>query len=134
MDNMWVFELENKIFSILKYKGELALRSKYPNIYFTNSASNQGSPRFPTVYIHELGGVEIGQDLDNISINAVRETIQIEVTTNTTQREAKEVMATILGICKELRFNINQMPEFRNGNTSYTSIARITRVFGDKEI
>lgn len=61
-------------------------------------------PVFPTIYIHEMPGVEKGQVLDGSSINAVQETLQIDVITNTRQSDAKGILAIVSEAFKKCSF------------------------------
>lgn len=59
MDNSWVFDLETKLLSLIKVKTESILKKKYPDIFYTNTDSPKDViNHFPTVYVHELPGVE----------------------------------------------------------------------------
>lgn len=129
-DNQWVFDLETTIFSIVKAKAMGKLKARYPNINITDSSKSTSKATFPTVYIHELPGVEYGADLGGRDINAVLETIQVDVTTNTNQRDAKIVMSGVAGIFKEMRFESTAMPEFDGSDGTYRSTARFRRVIG----
>lgn len=130
-DNLWVFDLENTIFSYVKTKIMSQLKSKYPDIFVTNADWTTFKAVFPTVYIHELSGIEQGMDINGQSINAVLTSFQIEVVTNTNQRDAKNIIAIVADIFKELRFTITAMPEFSNPEQgTYRSIMRLRRVIG----
>lgn len=129
-DNQWVFDLETTIFSIVKAKAMRKLKARYPNINITDSSKSTSKATFPTVYIHELPGVEYGADLGGRDINAVLETIQVDVTTNTNQRDAKIVMSGVAGVFKEMRFEVTAMPEFDGSGETYRSTARFRRVIG----
>ena len=115
--NQWAYELEKKIFSIVKYRAGEKLKSKYPNIYITDIEKNTSKAIFPTVYMHELPGLEKHPDLEGIMINAVQETIQIDVITNTGQSDANKVM-----------------PEFSGTGDTYRSTARVRRVISHNDI
>ena len=126
----WAFELENKLYSLIKYKATKELIEDFPNITFTSTDKASEVATFPTVYIHELPAMEVGNDLSNETINAVLETIQVDVYTNSTQKDAKDVMMVIASIMKSLRFDIGMMPEFNNGSAYYRTTARFSRVIG----
>lgn len=130
---MWTSEIQSRVFSRVKNKGTKALKASYPNIYFTTSDKVQTNPKFPTIYLHEVGSVEQGQDLDNTSINAVLFTIQIDVTDNESQNRVNEVMGEIVSIMKSMRFSVVTMPEFQNTDSIYRSTARFRRMIGNEE-
>lgn len=133
MDNTWYSTLETRIFSRVKSETEPKLKTKYPTIFYTSSGSNKGTPVFPTVYIHELPGYEVGQDLGGDSINAVMETIQVEVITDTNQLDARRIMAEIVSSIKGMRFHVQTMPSFENGATYFRHICRCRRIIGNEE-
>lgn len=133
MDNTWYSTLETRIFDRIKKETQTKLKTKYPTIFYTSSGQNRGEPVFPTVYIHELSGYEMGQDLAGEDINAVMENIQVEVITNTNQLDAKKIMAEIVDSIKGMRFHVQAMPSFDNGTTYYRQICRCRRVIGNGE-
>ena len=131
---IWVSDLESTIFTMIKAKFPAKLKNKYPNIYFTISNRTDTEPKFPTVYIHEMPGSEQGQDLAGTSINAVLAAYQIDILTNTSQREAKEVMSAVMEIMKGMAFTVISMPEFQNTDEVYGSTARFRRMIGANDI
>lgn len=133
-ENQWAFDLETKIFSVIKSRAEGKIKVKYPNAYVTNISKTTTKATFPTVYIHELPGAEIGADLEGISMNGIRETFQVDVTTNTSQSDAKRVMAIVADEFKQMRFQITAMPEFGDTGDTYRSTARFSRVIGANDI
>lgn len=131
---MWTNEISSIVFTRIKTEATKRLSGKYPDIYFTNSDRAQTEPKFPTVYIHEIGSVEQGQDLENLQINAVMTTFQIDVTDNQSQNRANNVMSCVVEIMKSMRFSVVSMPEFQNTESTYRSIARFRRVIGSGDI
>ena len=88
-------------------------------------------PVFPTIYIHEMPGLERGACLEGTSVNAVQETIQVDVITNTKQSDAKGIMAVLTDAFKQMRFQITAMPEFKNDSEKkFRSVARFRRIIG----
>ena len=67
-------------------------------------------------------------------INAVQETIQIDVITNTGQSDANNVMAIVLEDFKMMWFKITAMPEFCGTGDTYRSTARVRRVISHNDI
>ena len=101
---------------------------------FTNSDRADTVPKFPTVYIHEMPGMETGEDLQGDTINAVWSSFQIEVTTNTKMNDAKEVMNEVVRIMKTMRFQVIATPEFQNTDSTYRRVARFRRMIADDDI
>lgn len=130
----WIYSLENKIFTIIQTRALKALKTDYPNIFFTQDAEpDDTTSHFPTVFIHFLPHAEMGNDLDNQSINAIMSTIQIEVTCSKDQKQngARQVAWAIVDEFKKLRYNVVLTPEIRNtGNDTHQVVARVRRVVG----
>lgn len=127
-------DIEQRVLSRVKNKYPTALKTKYPNTEFTNSNRLATTPKFPTVYIHEIGSQEIESDLDGTHINAIRSAIQIDVTDDKSMSNAKEVMNYVVSAMKEMRYTVNTMPEFDNNPSVYRRVARFQRVIGDADV
>ena len=136
VDNTWAYEIETKVLGIIKSYAIPRLKKLdiFKTTRFTNAVTNEESRLsgtiFPTIYVHELAGVEQGKDLEGQSINAVLETFQIDCITNTKQSDAKQIMRVVADVMKELRFDIVSMPEFKSQDKVYRSTARFRRVIG----
>ena len=126
----WTMDLESTIFSIVKAKARSKLMGKYPNINFTSVEKNTKAAEFPYVYIHLLPMVEQGHDLEGSTINAVLATVQVDVKTNVSQSDAKNVVYEVLNVLKEMRFSIIAMPEFTKDGDIYKSVMRGRRMIG----
>lgn len=135
IDNSWAYLIGKKVYSTVSYKAEQLLKDDYPDIKITDNGKANSNPTFPTVYIHELPGSEIGQTIDGQNINGVMETIQVDVTTNTDPSDARVVMSVVADIFKKMRFKVNQMPELDFGSGEvYRNTARFQRVVGANDI
>lgn len=132
--NQWAYDLEKKIFSIIRLKVMEKLKSKYPNIYVTDIEKNTSKAVFPTVYIHEMPGVEKGYDLEGIAINAVQETFQIDVITNTNQSDASKIISVVSDEFKRMCFHVVAMPEFGGNGETFRSTMRVRRTIGANDI
>lgn len=131
MDNSWVFDLETKILSLIKVKTESTLKKKYSDIFFTNTDSPKDViTHFPTVYVHELPGAEKAKTTEGNSIESVFYTLQIEVTSQKSQKETKYVLSRISEVLKDSGFSISSFPEANNGKMYYRSIMRASRLIG----
>lgn len=126
--------LESQVYTRIKTQFPSKLKEKYKNINFTTENKVDALPRFPTVYIHEMPGMETGADLQGDTINAVWSSFQIEVTTNTKMNEAKEVMDEVVRIMKTMRFQVTSMPEFQNTDSVYRRVARFRRIIGADDV
>ena len=96
----------------------------------TDEGESSGSAVFPTVLIHLLTPTEQGQTLDGQTINALLATFQVDVTTNTSKSDCRKVMATVMNVFKEMRFQGKSLPETSINNKIYHSVARFSRVIG----
>ena len=136
VDNTWAYEIETKVLGLINSYAIPRLKKLdiFKTTRFTNAVTNEESRLsgtiFPTIYVHELAGVEQGKDLDGQSINAVLETFQIDCITNTKQSDAKQIMRVVADVMKELRFEIVSMPEFKSQDKVYRSTARFRPVIG----
>ena len=136
VDNTWAYEIETKVLGLINSYAIPRLKKLdiFKTTSFTNAVTNEESRLsgtiFPTIYVHELVGVEQGKDLEGQSINAVLETFQLDCITNTKQSDAKQIMRVVADVMKELRFEIVSMPEFKSQDKVYRSTARFRRVIG----
>ena len=134
VNNNWFFDIENVVFTNIKVNATKKLKDKFPKINFTASNRTQGSPIYPTVYIHENAGAEKGNDLENKTINAVESNIQIEVITDTSKDDAKKIASVCSGIIKNMSFDITSLPVFEEGSSYYRLIMRCSRIFGNADL
>ena len=129
----WFVTLESKLFTIIKTRLTRNIGSKYPSLFCTTSPVTDADPVFPTVYIHELPGMEMGQDIENTGINAVLETLQIEVTTNNTMKECADVASAVILQLKALHFNIIALPVYSYEGNVIRGIIRARRMIGSDD-
>lgn len=132
MDNMWAYDIEMSVYSIVKAIAKPKLIEKYPKIYFTQKSKSTKTPTFPTVYIHLLSATEEGKTIDGQSINALSVTFQVDVITNKDESEARYVMSVVSEVFKKLRFGIKGFPSLEFGDTN-KSTARFQRIIGANE-
>jgi len=130
MDNMWYREVETKVLTILKYKLEKRLKSKYPSLNVSNQEEVNGYPKFPTVFIQMTSSDEEGADLEGDSINAINAVFYITVSTNTNKSDTNIVIDNCVDIMKSLRFSINKIPEPKKSGDIYYSTMRCKRIVG----
>lgn len=128
--NDWATDLESTVTALVKAKSLPQLQKKYSKIRITDEGENSGSAVFPTVYIHLLSPTEQGQTLDGQTVNALLATFQVDVTTNTSKSDCRKVMATVMNVFKEMRFQGKSLPETSINNKIYHSVARFSRVIG----
>ena len=131
MDEAWFSKVEPYIFTMFKKR----MRNKFSHVSYTTDNSEVTEKKFPCVYFHELEQLETGRDLDNDLVNAIVETIQIQVFSNDAERN-KELMTESVLQMKRMRFNVTSMPIYtsENDHTMYMSVARFRRTIGGGDL
>lgn len=134
IDNTWVFDIQDKIYSRLDAIVQAKLSGKYPDIFITMDDHVPTHPKFPNVYLHFLAPIEIGKDLGGEDINAVYLTAQIEVTVTKAQEMsvANEVSQVVVDCMKDMRFS-STLPEFVNTDSEYRLVSRFVRTIGQAD-
>lgn len=130
----WFHEVESKYRSYFMARLKKALPDYTFN--FPVEELNSTPTKFPTVFFHEVAQSETGNDLENSGINAVMETIEVQVITNDTLSENKDITATTTLLMKQMRFNAVALPTYlKEGENIRRSIARYRRIIGcDDEV
>lgn len=125
--------MESIITTQLSVRVPKLLNNAYPNISFTNEISDK-TPSFPNVHVRELDPSEVGNTLMNQTIRAVRTTMQIDVTTNTSKADAHKVANACVNAMKGLSYSLSMMPVYSKINNVHRYIIRVQRIVanGDK--
>lgn len=125
-DELWWSEIGSRLFTIFKTR----LQKQY-SAKCTMNEKQIIERDFPVVYFHELEQVEMGNDLDNISVNAINETIQIQVYAKNAD-DCRNLTAESVSQMKRLRFNIPAMPIYSQSEDGriFLSVFRARRVIG----
>ena len=124
---MDLLQLESIVTTQLSVRVPKLTNNQYPNMSFTNEISDN-TPSFPNVYIHELEPSEVGNSIPNKTIHAIRDTIQIEVSTNTSKSDARTVSMACVNAMKCLRYSIVGFPVYTKINNIHRFIIRSRRV------
>lgn len=124
---------DSRIFTIFKSKLKSIYGNKYPAISFSDEINNE-EPSYPNVYIAHIGSGERGMALDNSNVNAIQDTIQIQVTSNASKNDAKTVAWGCVDILKELSYTVSGLPLMSIRNSVYTYSITATRVIGQGEL
>lgn len=133
MDNSWFASLEAKIFNIVSYRLKKALGYSDSDIKCTTDGHSGTTAVFPTFYFHELSPFESGQDVENKTLNAITETIEIIVYTKDRQ-QCKTIINQAVVQMKALGFDITMMPVITTDQNVYDGIARFRRLVGSGDI
>lgn len=129
MDNAWFASLEAKIFNIVSYRLKKALGMSDKDIKCTTDGQSSTTAVFPTFYLHELSPMEEGNDIENKTINAVTETIEIIVYTKNRQQCKKIINEAVLQM-KGISFDVTMMPIITTDDNVYSGVARFRRIVG----
>ena len=98
---------------------------------FSTVGSSDTPAVFPFVYFNALPATEQGRDLQGTSVNGALFGFQIDVYSNKTQTEARNVMKEITRIMKTMGFEINSMPSFEDTKDVHRMTARFRRLLTD---
>lgn len=123
----WYSDIEDKVYTIVRTRMKKSLAPL--KIHYSSENENTGNSSFPTFYLHELTPMESGNDLENITVNAVMDTIEI-VVYDTNRDRCKKIMNEAVAQMKALAYNITAMPIPLRSDNVYTSVARFRRIIG----
>ena len=133
MNESWFSKIEPYVLTVFKKR----MREKFPGLAITTDNMEIDERKFPMVHLHELEQVETGNDLTNVTVNAVLSTFQVQVYSKSAA-ENKEIMTEAALQFKKLAFNIISMPIYTSerDKTVFFSVMRCRRVIGsgDKDI
>lgn len=127
-DELWFSKLEFVLFTHFQEKVKRILGSESDGVFFTTESNNDIPSRFPTIHFEELPASERGMDLDNVTVNAVNETIQVFVYAKS-EDETRRLMNACVTAMKQLRFNA-VFPRFDRTHDISHGVARFRRVIG----
>ena len=127
----WYAELESTIFTTVQYELKTKNKAPYPNLNCTTISQTTSPAKFPTLYLHELPAVEIGNDLVNQSVNAVRYYIEIQVFSNQSENEVRKILAAATLVMKKLMFSVTAFPDPSTAGDVKSGVARYSRVIAN---
>ena len=130
---MWIDTIEPIISTRIDVMLKEKYSTKFPELNTTTVDIQPKDPAFPSVYVHMLPILETGEDLEALTINAINCTMQVEVNTNTSQQDAKQIMSTVIKIMKKMRFRVQSGPQSQNMET-YRQVARFARIIGSGDV
>lgn len=124
---MDLLQMESEVTTQLKARVPKLTDYKYPKLSFTNEISDN-VPNFPNVYIHELDSSEVGMSIPNQQIHAIRDTFQIDVSTNTNKADARTVTNACILALKRLQYSVIMTPIHLKENNVHRFVFRVRRV------
>ena len=132
---MWSDDIPTHVLSRLKYDSKmLELQKKYTDFTITTSPVSSTNPKFPTLLLQMLESPEVGQDLDNTTVNGINAGFQIDVIDNQkTRTRVKEIMSEVRRIMKSMRFNLRDAQDM-DTNDEKRSILRVNRIIGSGDV
>ena len=122
-------EILSRVFTQVTYM----LKKKYKNLNCTTKGENVGTATFPTLYMRELPAVEMGNDLENKTINAVMCTIEIQVFTKDDETKCKAIINDAVSEMKRFSFNVTAMPIVETEDRISKGVARFRRMVGSSD-
>lgn len=125
--------LESIVTTQLRVRVPKLTNNRFPNMTFTNEISDE-EPSFPNVYIHELEPSEVSNSIPNQTIHALRDTIQIEVSTNTSKSDARTVINACIEAMKLLRYSLVTGAIYRKTNNVHSFVIRMRRVVANGDV
>lgn len=134
MASTWYSQIESSIFTYLQYMMKNRQNAPYPRLNCTTKSQSTKPSEFPTLYIHNLNPVEMAQDLENDEVNALLATIEIQVFSNVSEKEANDIMTTAISLMKENRWNVTMFPDPQTSNKISYAIARFRKLVTESDI
>ena len=119
-------EILDRVFTQVSYM----LKKKYPKLNCTTKGENIGDSQFPTLYMRELQPLEVGNDLENTTINAVQCTIEIQAYVKNNETLCKQIMSEAVSEMKRFRFSVVAMPLVDTDGDVSNGVARFRRIVG----
>lgn len=129
----WFMQIESTIYTHLQYQLAGRNDAPFPNLNCTTSSQNESLEDvsdFPTIYIHMLPPLEIGNDLYNDTIAGLNVTFELQVFSDKSESQCRKIITAAILEMKKLRFNVSMFPDPQTENKKYYAIARFNRVVG----
>lgn len=130
----WYAEIESTIFTIVQYNLKTKSGAPFPKLTCTTASASELPSQFPTLYLHELNPLEMGQDLENNEINSILHSVEIKVFSNKSEAEVKNIMAAAILEMKKLRYSVTLFPDPTTTNKVSSAVARFRRSIAQGDI
>lgn len=129
MKENWFAEIESRVFTQISYMLTERENAPYPDMKCTTVSQNT-VVNFPTMYIHELQPVEMGNDLVNQTVNAVLSTFEIQVWDNVSEKNCRDILTASILEMKKLGFSVTMFPNVTTDSKIAWGVARFRRMIG----
>lgn len=126
----WYAQIESTVFTIVQYNLKTKKDAPYPDLTCTTASTSEIPSKFPTLYLHELSPLEMGQDLENTDINSILHSVEIKVFSNKSEVEVRNIMASAISEMKKLRYSVTLFPDPTTTNKVSSAVARFRRAIG----
>lgn len=129
----WYMMIPLMVFTNIKKNFSQKIKDTYKmtDQNFSTVGSSDTPAVFPFVYVQTLPATEQGRDLQGTSVNGALFSFQVDVYSNKTQSEARNVMTEVSRIMKNMGFEIVSMPSFTNTKDVHRMTARFRRLLTD---
>lgn len=131
-NELWFAELSGLILTHFKTRlKKLIPDGQFRKLKITTSNSDIAPTELPAIWLEEVSSMETGENLDNTSINAVIETVQITVFYNGQMKDVKKLMNASVLAMKQMRFGAIMTPIYTTNHDMKTAVARFRRIIGE---
>lgn len=139
ISDTWFSEIESSVFTLLQYVLAEKVDAPYPSLNCTTSSENESLENvddFPALYIHILPPLEMGNDLYNVDVSAINATFEMQVFSDKSETQCREIMNACITEMKKLHFKVSMFPDPQTVDKKYFAIARFNRIIagGDSDI
>ena len=130
----WYAIIESTIFTIVQYNLKTRTDAPFPGLNCTTANAKETPSTFPTLYLHELTPLEESQDLENTEINSILHSVEIQVYSNKSEAEVRNIMASAIAEMKKLRYSVTLFPDPITNNKVSKAVARFRRAIAKDDI
>lgn len=139
ISDTWFSEIESSVFTLLQYVLVEKVDAPYPTLNCTTSSENESLENvddFPALYVHLLPPLEVGNDLYNVDTSAINATFELQVFSDKSEAQCREIMNACIREMKKLHFNVSMFPDPQTVDKKYFAISRFNRIIagGDSDI
>lgn len=129
----WAMKIEDTLFNLFKHEMNLKYKATYKDTTITQDEEADGTPKFPTFLVRQIGVTEEGQDIAGKTINAIRPTYQITITYKGDRKVIVDMATTAVLFYKSKRFTVSNVV-YTISNKIRTATFRATRIIGSGDI
>ena len=130
----WYADIESTVFTIVQYNLKIKKDAPFPDLKCTTASASETPSSFPTLYLHELNPMETAQDLENTEINSILHSVEIQVFSNKSEVEVRNIMAAAIKEMKKLRYSVTLFPDPVTTNKISAAVARFRRAIAKDDI